>query len=118
MPRALQHSDFDVLLTHDAPTTARRALCTTASVAIRAIIRDAEPRFAFFGHYRGNGCLVEGDFGRTRVHHMAGMELRRKSLFAEEGSVGVLRWADGEGHFAYLDSTWLMNFPRTNWLHW
>lgn len=109
-------AEFDVLLTHDAPADAM--LSGAGSEAIATIIRQVQPRFAFFGHYRGNGHRVNGDFGRTHVHHMAGMELRRRSLFAEEGSVGVLRWAKGEGRFEYVDDRWLLNFPRTAWQHW
>jgi hypothetical protein len=101
--RTLEHSSLDVLLTHDSPAGA--VLGGAGSEAIQAIIRNAQPQFAFFGHYRGNGRELEGDFGRTRVYHMAGMELRRKSLYAEEGSVGVLRWATGSGRFDTLTTT-------------
>ena len=58
------------------------------------------------------------NFGRTQVHHMAGMELRRRSLFAEEGSIGILHWSDGKGRFDQVDERWLLNFPRTSWQHW
>lgn len=43
-----------------------------------------------------------------------GIELRRRSLYPEEGSVGVLRWCKSE----FVDSNWLMKVPRTAWLNW
>jgi hypothetical protein len=114
--RLLAATAFDVLLTHDAPADAM--LSGSGSEAIATIVRQVQPRFAFFGHYRGDGQRVTGDFGRTHVYHMAGMELRRRSLFAEEGSIGVLRWSGGEGRFEHVDDRWLLQFPRTTWQHW
>jgi hypothetical protein len=113
---ALAAAEFDVLLTHDAPTDAMSP--GSGSEAIATILRQAQPQFAFFGHYRGSGRRVTGDFGRTQVYHMAGMELRRRSLYPEEGCVGVLRWSRSGGRFEYVDDKWLLNYPRTAWPHW
>ena len=59
-----------------------------------------------------------GDFGRTQVYHLAGMELRRRNLYPEEGCMGLLRWSGGAGQFEYVAADWLMQFPRTQWMHW
>jgi hypothetical protein len=110
---ALACSAFDVLLAHDSPRDA--IFADSGSEAISAILRHARPAFAFFGHYKGAGHLVPGDFGTTRVHHLAGLELRGPGGTAEDGSVGVLRWADGAGTFDYVESAWLRTFTRQNW---
>jgi len=114
--QALTYSDFDVLLTHDRPMEAAQS--GSGSEEIAQIIRGAQPQFAFFGHYRGVGNQVEGDFGGTQVFHLAGMELRRRNLYPEEGCVGVLRWFGGKGQFDYVDADWLMRFPRGQWMYW
>lgn len=114
--RNLAYSGFDILLTHDSPSDTM--LAGSGSEDIDHVLRNAQPLFAFFGHYKGNGTRIEGDFGRTQVFHLAGMELRRRSIYPEEGSVGVLRWSQGAGTFEYVDSEWLMNYPRAKWLHW
>jgi hypothetical protein len=114
--QALTYSAFDLLLTHDRPLDAARF--GSGSEEIMQIIRGAQPAFAFFGHYRGAGNRVDGDFGHTQVFHMAGMELRRRNLYPEEGCMGILRWLNGEGQFEYLSSDWLMRFPRTQWMYW
>jgi hypothetical protein len=114
--QTLTYAEFDVLLTHDGPTDAMHA--GAGSEEIAQIIRSAQPSFAFFGHYRGAGNQVVGDFGRTQVYHLAGMELRRRSLYPEEGCMGILRWSCGYGRFEYVGSDWLMKFPRTGWLNW
>jgi len=114
--QALTYADFDVLLTHDRPANEESA--GLGSEEIAQIIRGAQPSFAFFGHYRGAGSQVVGDFGRTQVYHLAGMELRRRNLYPEEGCMGILCWAPGEGQFEYVSNDWLMRFPRTQWMHW
>jgi hypothetical protein len=106
-------STFDVLLTHDSPLDA--IIPNAGSQEILDIIRAARPAFAFFGHHKGCDHPVEGDFGATRVYHLAGMELRQSSQHAEEGSVGVLRWHGTAGSFEYLDPGWLRSFTRHNW---
>src|SRR5262249_17005317 len=51
---------FDVLLTHDSPRDAVHI--ESGGEDIGAIIRCAQPAFAFFRHYHGTGRQVEGDF--------------------------------------------------------
>jgi hypothetical protein len=114
--QTLTYADFDVLLTHDRP--AHPESPGLGSEEIMQIIRSAQPQFAFFGHYRGAGNQVVGGFGRTQVYHLAGMELRRRNLYAEEGCMGILRWSRGVGRFEYVGSDWLMNFSRTQWTCW
>ncbi len=104
---------FDVLLTHDSPLDA--IIPNAGNRDILDLIQAARPAFAFFGHHKGKGHQVEGDFGPTRVFHLAGMELRQAGHHAEEGSVGVLRWDGQAGSFAYLDPAWLRSFTRHNW---
>jgi hypothetical protein len=104
---------FDVLLTHDSP---RDAIVPGAgSEEILELIRSAQPAFAFFGHHQGRGRRIEGDFGRTEVYHLSGMELRASNQYPEEGSVGALCWDGTQGRFTYLDSAWLRTFSRHNW---
>jgi hypothetical protein len=104
---------FDVLLMHDAPESAKRV--GYGSELLRTLIDLAQPRFAFFGHYRGDGSRSEQDYGRTEVYHLAGFELRTRDGHAESGSVGVLEWVDGEGAFAFIDDADLKPFTRHNW---
>ena len=104
---------FDVLLSHDAPRDAKRE--GYGSEILAALIRLAQPAFAFFGHYHGEGSRVEGDFGATEVYHVSGMELSGRPGCAEPGSVGVLTWDDENKHFEFLDRDWLKTFTRHNW---
>jgi hypothetical protein len=112
---ALACSAFDVLLAHESPRDA--IFADSGSDAISSIIRQARPAFAFFGHYKGAGHRVAGDFGPSEIYHLAGMELRGPGGSAEDGCVGVLCWSGGTGAFAYVESDWLRTFTRQNWLH-
>lgn len=105
-------SIFDVLLT-DSPLDA--IIPNPGSQKILDAIQAALPAFAFFGHHKGRGHQIEGDFNGTRVYHLAGMERRQSGHHAEEGSVGVLRWDRASGSFAYVDPAWLRSFTRHNW---
>jgi hypothetical protein len=107
---ALSGARFDVLLMHESPRDA--VLADHGSEAIGAVIRSAQPAFAFFGHYHRIGRRIEGDFGATRVYHLSHLELDSR---AEEASVGVLTWSDDGGEFAYLDPAWLRTVTRHNW---
>jgi hypothetical protein len=104
---------FDVLLMHDAPEGAKRVGC--GSALLLALIELAQPRFAFFGHYRGDGERIEKDFGRTEVYHLAGFELRTRDGHPESGSVGVLEWDGTDGTFELLPDDELKLFTRHNW---
>lgn len=104
---------FDVLLMHDAPEGAKRE--GYGSDLLLALIELAQPRFAFFGHYRGDGQKIEQDFGRTEVFHLAGFELRTRDGHPESGSVGVLEWAEEEGTFEFIPDEDLKPFTRHNW---
>jgi hypothetical protein len=104
---------FDVLLMHDAPEGAKRAGYDSES--LRTLIELAQPRFAFFGHYRGDGSRIEQDYGVTEVYHLAGFEMRTRDGHPETGSVGVLEWADGEGAFAFVPDEELKPFTRRDW---
>jgi hypothetical protein len=112
---ALAAHPFDVLLCHDAPRDAVRP--GYGSDDISALIQLSQPQFCFFGHYKGAGREVTGDFGRTRAYHLAGMELGHRGGCAEPGSVGALTWDGSEGRFEYLDEKWLATFTRHNWKH-
>jgi hypothetical protein len=106
---------FDVLLTHDSPRGAVHP--DGGSEAVLSLVRRSRPAFAFFGHYHGVGEL-SGDFGPTRVFHLEGLEFRGRDGFAEERSVGVLRWEAGSGGaFAYVEPAWLRTVTRYNWTH-
>jgi hypothetical protein len=123
----LRGSRFDVLLTHDSPKGAVRLVdgreeqLWGGSEEIATLIRAAGPKFAFFGHRKGDGGKIQGDFGNTQVFHLSGMELGRRvgnELYPEKNSVGVLTWAGNAGSFDYVDSDWLLNCPRSEWLEW
>jgi hypothetical protein len=104
---------FDVLLAHDGPRDA--ILPEAGSEFVTHVIRSAQPAFAFFGHYKGRGHAIAGDFGKTQVFHLCGFELRQRGGCPEPGSVGVLRWRDGACDFAYVEEAWLRTFTRHNW---
>lgn len=106
---------FDVLLTHDGPRDA--VFADAGSNDLTALVGLAQPAFAFFGHYHTALRRIAGEFGRTQVYHLAGLELREHGGRAEAGSVGVLTW-DGDrqqGDFSYLEDSWLRTFTRHNW---
>ncbi|QJW96743.1 metallophosphoesterase family protein [Frigoriglobus tundricola] len=104
---------FDVLLMHDAPEGAKRV--GYGSELLHTLIELAQPRFAFFGHYHGDGSRIEQDYGRTEVYHLTGFELRTRDGHPERGSVGVLEWAAGDGTFAFVEDSDLKPFTRHNW---
>ena len=104
---------FDVLLMHDAPEGAKRE--GYGSELLRTLIDFVQPRFAFFGHYRGDGERIEKDYGKTEVYHLAGFEMRTRDGHPESGSVGVLEWANGEDTFAFVADDDLKPFTRHNW---
>jgi hypothetical protein len=104
---------LDVLLTHDAPMSAKRTNC--GSEIISTVIQLQQPPFAFFGHYRGEGSKIEQDFGKTQVYHMSGFELGGKDGLPEFGSVGILTWDGEEGEFNFVDESFLNTFSRYNW---
>jgi hypothetical protein len=109
----LSYETFDVLLTHDSPRDAM--IADAGSEAITCIVQLARPRFAFFGHYHGEGRLDECDFDLKRVLHLHGLEFRERGGSAEAGSVGVLRWEPTGGQFDYVSPEWLRTFTRHNW---
>jgi hypothetical protein len=109
----LAASEFDVLITHDAPADAKRV--GYGSDFIRLVIDCARPKFAFFGHYHGEAAKSVQDFGETAVYHMGGMEMHGRDGCAETGSVGLLKCSDGELEFEYLSEEWLRTFTRHNW---
>ncbi len=106
-------SPLDVLLTHDSPADAKRVGC--GSELISMLIGLAKPRFAFFGHYHGEGCRIDHDLGPTELYHMSGMELGGRDGCAEVGSVGALTWDGDAAAFEYLEEDWLRTFTRHNW---
>ncbi len=104
---------FDVLLMHDAPRDAKRV--GYGSALLETLIELAQPRFAFFGHYSGDGSRIDRDYGRTEVYHLAGFEMRTRDGHPEPGSVGVLHWHDTEPTFELLPDEDLKPFTRHNW---
>jgi hypothetical protein len=112
MAARLACSSFDVLLSHDAPRDAVYA--ESGNTEIRDVLLAASPVFAFFGHYHDVGRRLR-DVGRTEVYHLNGMELHGPGGCADEGSVGVLTWTDGQGAFDYVPFAWLRRFTRHNW---
>jgi hypothetical protein len=109
----LSWEEFDVLLSHDGPADGKRV--GYGSEALRALIGVAQPRFAFFGHYGGDGGRVAGDYGRTEVYHLAGFELRTRDGRPESGSVGVLQHTDAGWSFEFIEDDEMKGFTRHNW---
>jgi hypothetical protein len=109
----LAWEEFDVLLSHDAPNDAKRV--GYGSEALRALIGVAKPRFAFFGHYGGDGSWLEGEPGETQVYHLAGFELRTRDGHPETGSVGVLEHTGTDWEFNFIGDDDLKPFSRHNW---
>jgi hypothetical protein len=109
----LAWEEFDVLLSHDAPLDAKRE--GSGSAPLRALIEVAKPRFAFFGHYGGDGSRIGGDFGPTEVYHLAGFELRTREGHPESGSVGVLEQTAEGWAFDFIPDDDLKPFTRHNW---
>jgi hypothetical protein len=109
----LTTQEFDVLLMHDALKDAKRVGYGSELLAV--LIELAQPQFAFFGHYSGDGARIEKDYGRTEVYHLAGFELRTRDGHPESGSVGVLTWDGTEGSFEYVPDGELKPFTRHNW---
>jgi hypothetical protein len=105
---------MDVLLTHESPRDSM--ILDSGSEHINLVLDQARPRFAFFGHYHGEGRIEECDLGVTQAFHLAGMEFRGKGGSAEERCAGVLRWGGGRGEFEYLDPKWLRTITRHNWM--
>ncbi|MGF1581101.1 MAG: hypothetical protein ACFCD0_17185 [Gemmataceae bacterium] len=110
---SLACSEFVVLLSHDGPRDA--VFPEAGSQDITDILNTVQPAFAFFGHYHSKARQIDGNFGRTQVYHLVGLELRHKGGSAEKGGVGVLTWTGDEVTFEYLDSRWLRTFNRHNW---
>lgn len=111
--RLLADRPFDVLLSHDGPADAVRS--GYGSELLSHLIELAQPRFAFFGHYGGEGHRTP-DIGATAVYHMAGFELRHgKGGAAEPGSVGELTPTADGWRFEYLPADWLGRFTRHTW---
>jgi hypothetical protein len=104
---------FDVLLTHDSPRDA--IYQDSGSLEIDSLLGLARPSFLFFGHYSGTGRRLTQYAEATQVCHLSGFELRGKGGTAEEGSVGLLRFAREAMTFEYLDLGWLRTFTRHNW---
>jgi hypothetical protein len=109
----LLRQEFDVLLSHDAPYSAKRT--GFGSKVLAMLIELSRPAFCFFGHYKGEGGPSVVSFATTEVFHLTGFEMRGRGQTTEAGSVGVLRWQDGQGEFEHLDPAWLRSFTRSNW---
>lgn len=109
----LAWEEFDVLLSHDAPKDAKRV--GYGSEARRALIGVAKPKFAFFGHYGGDGSWLEGEPGETQVYHLAGFELRTRDGHPETGSVGILDHTGTGWEFNFIADDDLKPFTRHNW---
>ncbi|MCE9562010.1 MAG: metallophosphoesterase [Planctomycetes bacterium] len=109
----LAWEEFDVLLSHDAPKDAKRV--GYGSEALRALIGVAKPKYAFFGHYGGDGSWVDGEPGETQIYHLAGFELRTREGHPETGSVGVLEQTADGWSFDFIADEDMNPFTRHNW---
>jgi hypothetical protein len=109
----LSWEQFDVLLSHDAPYEAKRV--GYGSRSLRALIEQTQPRFAFFGHYSGDGSRSSQDFGLTEAYHLSGFELRTRDGHPESGSVGVLEQTESDWMFHFIPDDDLKTFTRHNW---
>jgi Icc-related predicted phosphoesterase len=106
--------DFEVLLTHDSAIDAKRVNC--GSQLIRDVIELKQPRFAFFGHYHGDGSEVE-PIRESRLFHLSGFELHGRDGTVDLGSVGLIEKSEAKLTFQWLDESLLKQFSRHNWKH-
>lgn len=109
----LSWEKFDVLLSHDAPFEAKRLGYGSRSLC--ALIELTQPRFAFFGHYSGDGSKSLQEFGQTEVYHLSGFELRTRDGHPESGSVGLLELTESGWMFDFVPDDDLKPFTRHNW---
>lgn len=117
----LEGSDFDVLLTHGAPTGMDASGESTSDCA-RAVIDHAEPLYCFFGHH--GVAIAPAEIGRTRCFWLDDVGFVSTGAFRgtlREPCMGILEWRGPEEHcFRHLTrdtEPWLAYVMEETWLH-
>jgi Icc-related predicted phosphoesterase len=108
---------FDVLISHERPDHIWPSFRDGASgsAAIRLVIEEVQPAFAFFGHYNRPG---EWPVGTTRVIGLADCGYVEAGHWpVAEGGLGVFEWGS-EPSFERVWPEWLRESTRSTWGRW
>ena len=108
---------FDILVSHDGPDSLWSGAVRGGwgSHALRLVIEEVAPTFAFFGHYNIGS---EWTIGHTRVVALSdcGYERTAEERIDRNG-IGILTWGDAPT-FERLQPDWLLESTRHTWRHW
>jgi hypothetical protein len=109
---------FDILISHDGPTGlfTEGRLRGAGSPALRFVIREAQPKLAFFAHYDRPG---EWTIGSTEVYGMGRCGYISSGTWpvAEDG-LAVVNWSERGVAVERLRDEWLRRATRNTWKHW
>lgn len=109
---------IDIFISHDGPTglfTGGR-LKGAGSSALRFVIREAQPKLAFFAHYDHPG---EWQIEATSVYAMNKCGyITSGSWPVAEGGVAIVTWSTEPANVERLDADWLRSANRNNWRRW
>ncbi len=108
----------DILISHDGPTGlfTEGRLRGAGSGALRFVIRETQPKLAFFAHYDRQG---EWQIGPTQVFAMNKCGyIRSGSWPVAEGGIAMVTWSIESPTVERLDADWLRAANRGNWRHW
>jgi Icc-related predicted phosphoesterase len=109
---------IDILISHDGPTGVftEGRLRHAGSSALRFVIREAQPKLAFFAHYDHPG---EWEIGNTRVFALNKCGyVTTGSWPVTEGGVAIVTWNTDSAVVERIDADWLRAANRNNWRHW
>ncbi|MGQ0737136.1 MAG: hypothetical protein ACT4QD_26255 [Acidobacteriota bacterium] len=108
---------FDILISHDGPDSLWSGALRSGwgSEALRLVVEEVAPAFAFFGHYN---IGAEWTIGRTQVIALSdcGYERTLEERIDRNG-IGILTWSDSPS-FERLEPDWLLMATRRTWRHW
>ena len=115
---------FDILISHECPegVGGEGVRAGAGSPALRLLIDEVRPRFAFFGHY---GWGSQWAMGRTQVIALSGCTyVRRGDWPLKRHGIALVEW-EGRGPTAGGTSTverlapgWLAEATRGSWRRW
>lgn len=109
---------IDIMISHEGPTGlfTESRLRDAGSSALRLVIREAQPKLAFFAHYDREG---EWEIGATRVFAMNKCGYVTSGTWpVAEGGVAIVMWHTESPIVERLEADWLRAANRNNWRHW